>query len=91
MHHEAALELFFMRYNFCHRYGTLKATPAVAAKLAGRQWTITEMIERTPHYRKPEPPPPTWGEFFRHHPGQRVTACPAPDFDWRGVGVSLGN
>ncbi len=64
IHHEAALALFFMHYNFCQRHGTLKTTPAVAAKLTDRQWTIAEMIERTANYLKPEPQPPTWGEFL---------------------------
>jgi transposase-like protein/IS1 family transposase len=63
-HHEAALALFFMHYNYCAMHGTLGTTPAVAAGLAQEQWTVAEMIERTANYRKPEPQPPTWGEFL---------------------------
>jgi transposase-like protein/IS1 family transposase len=55
-HHEAALALFFMHYNYCQRHGTLKTTPAVAAGLATERWTVAEMIERTASYRKPSPP-----------------------------------
>ena len=63
-HHEAALALFFMHYNYCAMHGTLGTTPAVAAGLTEKQWTVAEMIERTASYRKPEPKPPTWGEFL---------------------------
>ena len=63
-HHEAALALFFMHYNYCAVHGTLGTTPAVAAGLAQEQWTVAEMIERTANYQKPEPQPTTWGEFL---------------------------
>jgi transposase-like protein/IS1 family transposase len=62
-HHEAAIALFFMHYNFCAKHGTLKTTPAVAAKLTDKQWTVAEMIERTANYRKPEPPK-GWDAFL---------------------------
>jgi hypothetical protein len=39
-------------------------TPAVAADLADKQWTVAEMIERTANYRKPEPPKMTWETFL---------------------------
>jgi hypothetical protein len=55
-HHDAALALFFMHYNYVATHGTLGTTPAVAAGLADKQWTVAEMIERTANYRKPEPP-----------------------------------
>jgi len=58
------LALFFMHYNYVQRHGTLETTPAVAAGLAQEQWTVAQMIERTANYRKPEPQPPTWGEFL---------------------------
>jgi len=58
-HHEAALALFFMHYNYAQEHGTLKTTPAVAANLADRQWTVAELIERTASYVKPAPVIPT--------------------------------
>jgi transposase-like protein/IS1 family transposase len=63
-HHEAALALFFMHYNYCAKHGTLKTTPAVAAKLTDHQWTVAEMVERTASYQKPEPKRMTWQEFY---------------------------
>ena len=39
--------------------GTLKTTPAVAAKLTDRQWTVAELIERTANYVLPAPVIPT--------------------------------
>ena len=62
-HHEAAIALFFCYYNFCQRHGTLKTTPAVAAKLTDRQRNVAQMIERTANYRKPEPPQ-DWEAFL---------------------------
>lgn len=52
--HEAAISLYFMFYNFCRPHQTLTnklpsgkkvpTTPAMAAGLTGRAWTIEEMI-----------------------------------------------
>jgi len=38
----------------------LKTTPAIAAVLAYKQWTVAAMIERTASYRKLEPPKLTY-------------------------------
>lgn len=45
--HEAALGLFFAFYNFCQVHGTLGTTPAVAAGLTDRRWTVEELIEES--------------------------------------------
>jgi transposase-like protein/IS1 family transposase len=45
--HEAMMNLFIGIYNFCKVHGTLKTTPAVAAGLADRPWTIRELLEKT--------------------------------------------
>jgi hypothetical protein len=50
-----------MHYNHWAKHGTLKTTPAVAAGLADRQWTVAEMIEWTASYQKAEP---RWPEFL---------------------------
>ncbi len=43
----AALALHFMHYNFCRRHGTLKTTPAVAAGVSERPWTMDELLDAT--------------------------------------------
>jgi hypothetical protein len=63
-HHEAALALFFCHYNYVAKHGTLKTTPAVAAKLTDHQWSVAEMIERTANYVKPEPPKVTLAQVL---------------------------
>lgn len=45
--HEAMMSLYFGVYNFCKVHGTIKTTPAVAAGLTDRRWTIRELLERT--------------------------------------------
>ncbi len=42
--HAHAVALYFMHYNFVRIHGTLKTTPAMAAGLAERPWTVEEMI-----------------------------------------------
>ena len=61
-HHDAALGLFFLNYNFCQRHGTLKTTPAVSSGLTEKPWTVAEMIERTANYVKPEAPKLTFAQ-----------------------------
>lgn len=63
-HHEAAIALLFMHYNYVVKHGTTKKTPAVAAGLTDHQWTVAEMIERTASYVKPEPKMPTLAEVI---------------------------
>jgi hypothetical protein len=43
--HEAALALFFACYDFCRVHSTLRNTPAVAAGLAFRTWSLEELLE----------------------------------------------
>ena len=49
--HEAAMALFFAFYNYCRPHMTLsedagyKRTPAMAAGLADRVWTVAELLE----------------------------------------------
>src|SRR6185437_4746068 len=40
----AALALHFAYYNFCRVHRSLKATPAMAAGLASRAWTLAEVL-----------------------------------------------
>jgi transposase-like protein/IS1 family transposase len=48
--HEAALGLFFAYRNFVQTHGTLGTTPAHAAGIADRKWTVRELIENTASY-----------------------------------------
>jgi transposase InsO family protein len=48
--HEAALALWFAYYNFCRVHETLRTTPAVAAKLAEKPWSVLELLERLAVY-----------------------------------------
>jgi IS1 family transposase len=43
----AAVGLHFAYYNFAKRHTTLKCTPAIAAGVEDRQWSIGELVERT--------------------------------------------
>jgi IS1 family transposase/transposase-like protein len=45
-HHRAMQGLFFAFYNFCRNHETLKATPAMAAGLTDKPWTIRELLEK---------------------------------------------
>jgi len=41
---ERAVALHFMHYNFARTPSTLKMTPAMAAGLATRAWTLQEIV-----------------------------------------------
>lgn len=44
---QAALALHFAYYNFCRGHQTLKgATPAMAAEITDRPWTLAELLNR---------------------------------------------
>lgn len=44
-HHEAMVSIFIAWYNFCRKHETLgKATPAMAAGLTDRPWSIEELL-----------------------------------------------
>jgi hypothetical protein len=45
-HHEAMQAIYFCFYNFCRKHETIKQTPAMAAGIADRQWTVIELLER---------------------------------------------
>jgi hypothetical protein len=44
--HDAMLALFFAFYNFARVHMTLKTTPAVAAGLAVRTWSLAELLAK---------------------------------------------
>jgi len=45
--HEAMMNLFVGVFNFCKVHGTLKTSPAVAAGLTDRVWSVRELPEKT--------------------------------------------
>jgi transposase-like protein/IS1 family transposase len=62
--HQAALGLHFALYNYVTVHGTLRTTPAVAAGVAQKPWTVAELIERTRDYS----PPPVQRTLFESIP-----------------------
>ncbi len=40
----AAVSLFIAHFNFCRWHGSLKRTPAMAAKVTGHPWTMEELL-----------------------------------------------
>lgn len=43
-HHSAMQAIYFCYYNFCRKHETIKTTPAVAAGIADKQWSIAELL-----------------------------------------------
>jgi len=41
----AAVALHFAHYNFVRVHQTLKTTPALAAGVASRRWSVAELVE----------------------------------------------
>jgi hypothetical protein len=50
--HEAALSLYFAHFNYCRKHRTLKGqTPAMAAGLTDRAWTVRELLDAVTELR----------------------------------------
>ena len=45
--HQATVALHFAHYNFVRMHSTIYCTPAMAAGVAGRMWTLSELVDRT--------------------------------------------
>ena len=43
--HALMLAVCFMSYNFCRKHQSLKATPAQAAGIADKQWTVEDVVD----------------------------------------------
>lgn len=43
-HHEAMVAIFVAWYNFCRKHETVNSTPAMAAGLTARKWSIKELL-----------------------------------------------
>jgi len=43
----SAVALHFAHYNFVRLHKTLRVTPAMAAGVSGRLWTLEELVEQT--------------------------------------------
>lgn len=46
------LALGFMQYNFCRKHMTIKQTPAQAAGIADRQWTMEDVVAMSDRYHE---------------------------------------
>ncbi len=44
---KAAVSLHFAHYNFVHQPRTTRITPAMAAGVSDRLWTLEELVEQT--------------------------------------------
>jgi hypothetical protein len=44
---QAAVALYFAHYNLVRLHKTLRMTPAMAANVTDRLWTLEELVERT--------------------------------------------
>jgi hypothetical protein len=73
--HEAAISLFVAFYNFVRLHETLKTTPAVAAQIVERPWTLSELIEAA--LTEPEGFVPPAPEPLKPRPGQGPTRTTA--------------
>lgn len=58
--HQAALGLHFGLDNYVTTNGTPKTTPAHAAGITDRKWSVAELIDRTNDYN----PPPVQPDMF---------------------------
>lgn len=45
-HHEAMQAIYFCFYNWCRKHETIKQTPAMAAGIADKQWTILDLLAK---------------------------------------------
>lgn len=45
--HRAAVSLHFAHYNFVRLHKTLRTSPAMAAGISSRLWSLEELVERT--------------------------------------------
>lgn len=45
--HRAAVALHFAHYNFVRLHRTIRATPAMAANVSARLWSLEELVDRT--------------------------------------------
>ena len=43
--HGHAVAIHYMHYNFCRKHQTLKTTPAQAAGVTDRQWTVEDLVD----------------------------------------------
>jgi hypothetical protein len=44
---KAAVSLHFAHYNFVRLHRSLRVTPAMAARISDRLWTLEELVEQT--------------------------------------------
>lgn len=50
--HAHAVALHFMYYNFCRKHSSIGTTPAIAAGVADRIWTLEDVVSMTDDYEE---------------------------------------
>jgi hypothetical protein len=45
--HIHALSLYFVFYNFCRRHKSLRVSPAMAAGVSDRLWSLEDVVAKT--------------------------------------------
>ena len=45
VNHEYQLAIYFLYYNFCRVHSTIKTTPAVAAGLTDKIWSVERLLD----------------------------------------------
>jgi len=54
--HIHMLAIYFAFYNFCRIHKTLRVTPAMAAGITDRVWTLEDIVAKIDHYAEPAKP-----------------------------------
>jgi hypothetical protein len=54
--HAAALALYFVFYNFCRIHSTLRVTPAMAANVTHRLWSMEDVVAKIDELAGPPKP-----------------------------------
>jgi hypothetical protein len=58
--HALMVSLHFMHYNFCRIHKTLRVTPAIAARVSDRLWSIEDIVDLVESRAEPPKRPATY-------------------------------
>ena len=54
-YHECMLAIYFMHYNFVRIHSSLRVTPAMAAKVTEKLWSLEDMVTVVDAYQSNKP------------------------------------
>jgi hypothetical protein len=63
--HVLMVSLHFMHYNFCRIHKTLRTSPAMAAKVSDRLWSIEDIVDMVDARAEPPKRPATYRKRVR--------------------------